>query len=443
MSAVRAVRTAPSWLPLAAALAGGLFTAAAFWPGFMSYDSIVQLIEARSGVYSDWHPPIMAFLWRQIDRVVPGPQGFLLLDTAMIWGSFAILSRGTASPGWTSLLVLASGLCPPVFALAGTIWKDVTLAGAFLLATALLVHSWKTGRSRSAILATAPLFLGATLRHNGFVAAIPLSVWTGMLIRRQQLPAVSPLVGPALGSALLLVVVGGGALATSLLTGGRSAFPAQQIFLHDLAGLSAKTGVNVLPEAFRGTATVEGLRAQWNPADDVSSLVGVAFSSDAVRMKELRQTWLTQIRNHFQLWLHHRLQMTAAVLGLNGVHYPFQRGIDENPWGYEFARGARQRLTLRWLECTGDTFLFRPAVWLAAAVAALALGMRRRDLVPEPGRVLCASAILYLVPLPLVAPVADFRMSFWTVLATVSLPLVLMSCAGSPPTRPTEGTAAR
>lgn len=210
----------------------------------------------------------------------------------------------------------------------------------------------------------------------------------------------------------------------------------------DLAGLSAKTGVNVLPEAFRGTATVEGLRAQWNPADDVSSLVGVAFSSDAVRMKELRQTWLTQILNHFQLWLYHRLQMTAAVLGLNGVHYPFQRGIDENRWGYEFARGARQRLTLRWLERTGDTFLFRPAVWLAAAVAALALGMRRRDLVPEPCRVLCASAILYLAPLPFVAPVADFRMSFWTVLATVSLPLVLMSCAGSP-THRTEGTEAR
>lgn len=29
------------------------------YPGFMSYDSVQQLLEARAGEYSDFHPPLM------------------------------------------------------------------------------------------------------------------------------------------------------------------------------------------------------------------------------------------------------------------------------------------------------------------------------------------------------------------------------------------------
>src|SRR5690242_1074340 len=58
-------------------LAGFCLTLALFHPGFMSYDSVEQLLDARTGQYGDWHPPFMALLWRQIDRVIPGAFGML------------------------------------------------------------------------------------------------------------------------------------------------------------------------------------------------------------------------------------------------------------------------------------------------------------------------------------------------------------------------------
>ena len=31
-------------------------------PGYLSYDSVSQLGDARSGFYNSWHPPVMAWL---------------------------------------------------------------------------------------------------------------------------------------------------------------------------------------------------------------------------------------------------------------------------------------------------------------------------------------------------------------------------------------------
>ena len=31
-------------------------------PGQLSYDSVLQLLEGRTGIYNTWHPPVMAWL---------------------------------------------------------------------------------------------------------------------------------------------------------------------------------------------------------------------------------------------------------------------------------------------------------------------------------------------------------------------------------------------
>ena len=41
--------------------AWALFVAYA-WPGIMTWDSINQLTQARTGDYGNWHPPLMAAL---------------------------------------------------------------------------------------------------------------------------------------------------------------------------------------------------------------------------------------------------------------------------------------------------------------------------------------------------------------------------------------------
>ena len=48
------------------------------YPGYLSFDSGWQLREARTGVFSDWHPPVMAAIWSLVDRVVAGPIGMFV-----------------------------------------------------------------------------------------------------------------------------------------------------------------------------------------------------------------------------------------------------------------------------------------------------------------------------------------------------------------------------
>jgi hypothetical protein len=54
-------------------LVGIIVTVAIFYPGYLSPDSLVQLSQGRSGVFNDWHPPVMSWLWGIFDRMIPGP----------------------------------------------------------------------------------------------------------------------------------------------------------------------------------------------------------------------------------------------------------------------------------------------------------------------------------------------------------------------------------
>src|SRR5436190_2041437 len=62
------------------------------FPGFMSTDSIDQLTQARTGVYTDWHPPLMALVWKLLDGIVSGPVLMLVLQTGLfLFGSWKLL----------------------------------------------------------------------------------------------------------------------------------------------------------------------------------------------------------------------------------------------------------------------------------------------------------------------------------------------------------------
>ena len=122
------------------ALMAWVFNVLVFSPGFMSPDSISQLVQAESGYFSDWHPPVLALLWRTL-ILTTGHVGALLglqtlVEWAALFGLALLVHRETASRG-ASLAVLGIGLLPFVLGISGVIWKDVHLAFALLAATVL------------------------------------------------------------------------------------------------------------------------------------------------------------------------------------------------------------------------------------------------------------------------------------------------------------------
>jgi len=163
---------APPKIATAAALgAGFLATAAVNWPGHLSYDSFEQLWEGRIGVYSTWHPPVMAWLLGLFDAILPGAGLFVLFQTTLAFAALAVLLfLGRAR--WRSVAVVVGiVLLPQMLLYQGLVWKDVLFADAAITGFALLAWvaaHWRGPRSEIAVLAMFALVtLAALARQNG------------------------------------------------------------------------------------------------------------------------------------------------------------------------------------------------------------------------------------------------------------------------------------
>jgi len=121
-----------------AALLGFACTVAATYPGIVSYDSVAQWEQAISADYSDWHPPIMAWLWSWLSPQTLGPRALFVLQMALYWGAFLSVACALRErAGW----VLACALLPFTLNFSFVIWKDVWMAIMFALSAASAIHA--------------------------------------------------------------------------------------------------------------------------------------------------------------------------------------------------------------------------------------------------------------------------------------------------------------
>lgn len=411
--------------PLTPALQGGVVAAglvlAAFFPGQMSYDSLVQLTEARAGPITDLHPPLMSWLWRVLDRLVAGPAPMLVLQLTVLVVALALVGRWLSTPRRAFLLPLLVLWCPSVFAIAGTIWKDVLFAGMCLLsAGALMQTQWPRGRRAG--LALAALLGAASLRHNGIAAVLPLAVWAAAV----ALPAGrSRFLQLGLGLGLTALIFAGSTGITRALAEAATTNPSQQILFHDLAALTAATGKTHTPEGY----LAQHPRCAGQPLADAYALnpnnvAVVVFAPEAPcpptadpgEHDALRTAWRGAIAEAPGAWARHRWSLWRTLLGAiaGPVYYPFHRGIDPNGLGAEFKPLLPAKLFTGLLDGLKDSLLFRAWAWLAMGLVVAAVGLRRQR--PELVALPLSAWSFALAYLP-TAPVADFRLVWWCVVA--------------------------
>ena len=163
---------------------GGFFLHfAIMYPGFMTYDAVNQILEARAGVFSDWHPPLMALIWRWLEHLMPGPAPMLFLQLGLIWlGAFLVFHAFFQSCCGKIAASLLCGLffLPPMFGVSGAILKDMLMWGALLAAFGVAGHIKVTTNQKLrltgvlSITTLLLLWLAILLRHNAIFATIPL-----------------------------------------------------------------------------------------------------------------------------------------------------------------------------------------------------------------------------------------------------------------------------
>jgi hypothetical protein len=182
------------------------------WPGQMSYDSVVQLADGRSGHYDSWHPPVMAWLLGLSDGVLPGPGLYLIFVASLLLGAWLLLVRGGRT-GWGSGVVLILAFATPQLLLyQGTVWKDVLFANAGIAGFACLAAAasrWQTPRPRAVLLVLSMLLLSlaALARQNGFVLLPVAALCLGLIATRQQSARIGWRYGAGLLAACLAVMV--------------------------------------------------------------------------------------------------------------------------------------------------------------------------------------------------------------------------------------------
>jgi len=409
----------------------------------MSSDSLDQYTQGRAGIFNDWHPPVMSFVWGLLDRVIPGPAGMLILQNLFFWSGIGLLVSDCFGHDYVAwLLILPIGLFPPIFALLGTIWKDVAMGTSLVFAAAMYLRAQshaRRDRLRSNCYNAAGLiasFYALTTRHDALPAVLPLVCWGAWILalnfRLKSSYSKNATVAIGIAACLILYMVAATMFVNRLLTGGRTMHASQQVMLHDLVGISVATNRVRLPSyENRGTRplTVADLRNIYVP-DDLQPLfwgdpqvARLSFSFEDEDYQSLRILWQKTVTANRKLYLAHRWNAFKGFLGIKKrENYPFHAGIDSNPYGWTLHRSRLNVWVMRRLDEIRNSILFRNWFYLALTlliVTASMVALRKRNLIPV--YALGCSGLFYTLHYFFVATVPDFRLNWWSVCATMLL----------------------
>jgi hypothetical protein len=420
------------------------------YPGFMSYDSVVQLDQARSGVYGGGHPPMMSVLWAISDAAIAGPLGMLVIQsTAFLAGVYLLLRRcmtdRAAAIGATLVLWF-----PPVAAVMGVIWKDSQMTGLLVLGVALLLSPRRAVR----VLALAVLWLATAMRYNALAVTFPLVVLLFVWDQSHRWWRRYPIALAAWAA----VTVGASVVNDGLTPDHeRKHLWHEGLALLDIVGtlryapelsddelrvLLAETPLVVttdIQRVARSTlppdATAEAKRRTFGTGHYVPALWMTthhvfAPPTEPAQRVALERAWRALVLGHPMAYLEHRWHVfvervhlgdddipTAAWVGFTDAHAA--RSYDT---GHAAAPGRLQARLRKSMHSLGTSWLFRPYVYLALSLSLVLLCVRHRVVLALVFSGLASEAALFVL-----APTIDYRYSIWLVVATVLVIVMLVA----------------
>jgi hypothetical protein len=400
------------------------------FPGYMSTDSTAQLVEARTLVFSDAHPPLMAVQWALLDRIISGPLLMLLLQGALFLGGLygiflRLLSPRTAA--WTAAVVF---VFPPVMTCMAVIWKDSQMAAYLIAGTAAMLHP----RVRIRVLGLGLFVIACALRHNAFAAVAPLVFF---LFEWRQGINWWKRVAMMFGAAVIVVLLAFG-LGRLLAVNHVKLTPVYP----DIVGVMARTDDKSDEEwryILRGTPLVHrtDIQARARKLHEMGGAWRIVASEHKLfnnaRWPEewdaLSRVWNELVLGDPVAYLHAHWDTFAVVLGLRtGVLHTEpvwnlfleERGTSTEV--HQLSEWSRVQwwlgLAFNWLD--DHTVIFVPYVYAILALVLLALFARDRLTIG-----LLISALLYELSYFPASANPDYRYSHWMITSVVIATVIL------------------
>jgi hypothetical protein len=366
-----------------------LLTIVLSWPGSLIGDSLNQLAEIKRGRLTDWHPPLMAVIWRALGAT---PQSMLVLQTSIYWFGFALIAdelRRVADLKW-GFAILIVGLTPMSLIYIGVVQKDTLLTAFFILSVGLSV---RFGRVYGVI----PGLLAALTRANAVFAFPPL------IINKQRLST-----NIALCLAISLALIPASQFVNLSLVGAERSNVEKSLQLFDMAGIESVSGRQFLgPSVSRCYSPF-----YW----DTLELDCGAFKGSG---QDLTRPWINAIAAEPIAYLGHRLNFYNHTIFFlvpplqECVYVP--RWHDCAPGGNSLLKDAVVRNAFLW-----------PVTWLVVGVMLLFMPLERT------ARMLTLSGLFYGLGYLVVGVASGFRYFYWTELA-IQVGLVWQIATGGLP----------
>ncbi len=439
------------WLPLniLAVIAGIGLTVWCYNPGYIDYDSLWQLNEARRHQLDVVHPPLSSFIWGWFDSIIPGPFLMFLFHNLLFWiGLGLVIGLSLEGSFLSPFIIFGIGFYPVVSINLGTIWKDTSMAGSLLLCCGLLLLA---RRNRSKLVfagALVSLYYALAVRHDAFVAVFPMAVWMGWIIWELFCPDTAVARRKRLFSGvviffLLWILVGATnkALAPQGVRFVKSLpWSTQTVFIHDLAAVSVATGhVQMpaylhLPDNEASLRYLEKLYAPedvyplfWVPPGTRAKPLRLPLSRDPKQLEELFLTWKKVIPAHLPAYFRHRWEGFNVFMGAQGKlsHYLFVNERHLKLIGIPFKPSPLNTRMMGWLSSLSKTVLFKGWFYFSIIAVLLFLAVLFFSEYTALSVILGAGAVLRMPIFFFFSGSPYFHYHFWTVCTALVMLVIL------------------
>ena len=388
-------------------------------------DARWQYQQVVDNAYEDWHPPLMAWMWRRLTIVQPGPGPMLLLQLAFYWGGIASIAGWAYRVGRPRLgaAIACVGFIPAPFALGGTVVKDVLMAGVLTSATGLMLwrDQARAGAIRWALTVGAVflLFMAAAIRFNAFLACLPLL----LALAPRPLTRAKPRLALTALCASLAFLAAGPVVAN--LVGAERTNPDESLIIFDLGGITEHSGINQFPDPGVADPVAVNHRCYdpfgWDSYSDWAKRpcpLGFSHFQSVVDDQEIdsRLLWLRAIAAHPSAYGEHRLahfNQSIWFIVPSGPNFTAWTKSVENPWGFNVQPNPVLGGISTMADVVARTPFGWPVFWLSVSLAALIVG--RSAKVAVAGRAVAASAFLYGAGYLALGVATGMRYYVWTI----------------------------
>ena len=297
------------------AATGFAFCILACYPGLMSPDSLDQYHQAKSGLYADWHPPIMAWIWSKLLWINDGPLPMMMLINLLYWSAVAIIAI-KLKRFWLSCIFLVLSFSPPLINFIGLIWKDTLLFSFLFFISAVIFWLYNNYLNKFLsillfLIITSLSFVAIMIRHNAASALIGILALAILVLFKNTKPIIALL----LGFAFTLSLFFAGQKVNSKLCNHISQHPEQQMMLYDLLGISQQARINLFPAYLKNKITLDTIDRIYNHHDGGMYLIFAMHlvTENDMQLEQIKTAWKDALIQYPRFALVHKYENFEAV----------------------------------------------------------------------------------------------------------------------------------